>query len=103
VGLTSAIHLDHRSVDLAISTVDIDSTTGEQFLLRNSGKEINVLLVGTPQSSMIVYLHLVQARPSILDRISVPKELSEVIASITWVKIIGPLGIREELGSMPLY
>jgi hypothetical protein len=57
-GLTSAILLDHRSVDSAGSTVGIDSTSGEQFLLWNLGKEINVVLVGTPQSSLIVDLHV---------------------------------------------
>jgi hypothetical protein len=58
VGLTSTILLDRRSIDSARSTVGIDSTAGEQFLLQNSGKEINVALVGTLQSSLIVYIHV---------------------------------------------
>jgi hypothetical protein len=55
--LTSAILLDRRSIDSARETVDIDSTTNEKFLLWNSGTEINVVLVGTPQSSLIVDIH----------------------------------------------
>jgi hypothetical protein len=54
--LTSAILLDHRSVDSARSMVGIGSTTNEQFPLWNSTKVLNIVLVRTLQSSMIVDL-----------------------------------------------
>jgi hypothetical protein len=59
-GLTSIILLECLSVDLAGSTISIDSTIGEQFLLWNSGNMINVMLVGTPQSPLILDLTSVQ-------------------------------------------
>jgi hypothetical protein len=56
--LTSAILLYHRSIDSAGSTVGIDSTSGEQFLSWNPGKEIYVMLVETLQLSLIIDIHM---------------------------------------------
>jgi hypothetical protein len=57
------ISLDRRSSLTNSSTVDINSITNEQFPLQNSTKILNVVQVGTPQSSLIVDLLRENSRP----------------------------------------
>jgi hypothetical protein len=43
----SETHIHHLSSPANRSMVGIDSTTNEKFLLWNSNKEINIILLGT--------------------------------------------------------
>jgi hypothetical protein len=57
------MHTDHRFSPTNRSTVGIGSTTNEQFPMQNLKMVLNVMLVGTLQSSLIVDLLYDHSRP----------------------------------------
>jgi hypothetical protein len=86
VNSNPAISLDHRSSPANRSIVGISSTTNEKFPLRSSTIVLNIVLLGTPQSSLIIDLLW---------------EHSQSLDQVEWKDRVshkeGPLDLKQEL------